>query len=49
MSILFPIFEIRFLPFVVAFLLSMTFALALLAYPYIAWLRIALASSRFFC
>jgi len=36
----FPIFEIRFLPFLMAFLLSVAFALALLAYPYVAWLWI---------
>jgi len=40
MSTLFPIFEIRFLPFLMAFLLSVAFALALLAYPHAAWLWI---------
>src|SRR5690242_11070685 len=36
----FPIFEIRFLPFLMAFLLSLAFALTLLVYPYVAWLWI---------
>ncbi|MBS0221572.1 MAG: FMN-binding glutamate synthase family protein [Proteobacteria bacterium] len=40
MSTLFPIFEIRFLPFLLAVLLSAAFAVALLFYPHIAWLWI---------
>jgi glutamate synthase domain-containing protein 2 len=40
MSTLFPIFEIRFLPFLLAFLLSVAFAIALILFPHTTWLWI---------
>ena len=40
MSTLFPIFEIRFLPFLLSFLLSVAFAIALILFPHTSWLWI---------
>jgi glutamate synthase domain-containing protein 2 len=48
MSTLFPIFEIRFLPFLTALILSLAFAVGLAFHPHLAWLWVGLGIAAFF-